>query len=82
MSRNDTLWCRLTPDGSLKMGGHPGNYQAKIEAAIASGKILIRPGEVQDVQVAHDDWCGSFQGKPCNCDPEIRVNGIIVEAEE
>ena len=23
--------------------------------------------------VAHDDWCQHFHGRPCNCDPDITV---------
>jgi hypothetical protein len=25
------------------------------------------------LDVAHDNWCQHFQGRACNCDPDIRV---------
>jgi hypothetical protein len=24
------------------------------------------------VVVMHDDWCGVYAGKPCNCDPIVK----------
>ena len=30
------------------------------------------PGEVNLIDVMHDDWCGVFSGKSCNCNPIIK----------
>ena len=32
------------------------------------------------VTVYHDDWCGIYQGKPCNCDPDIRLKAQVPSA--
>jgi hypothetical protein len=42
------------------------NYHAKV-MALTKG---LQPG-VSSIRVAHDDWCGIYQGKRCNCDPEV-----------
>ena len=48
------------------------NYQTKIAEAISKGNLIIPPaGSVTLLNVYHDDWCGSFQGKPCDCNPDI-----------
>ena len=31
----------------------------------------VRPGEVVQVEVRHDDDCGIFEGRPCDCEPEV-----------
>ena len=28
---------------------------------------------VHHIAICHDDWCGIFKGKPCDCDPEVNV---------
>ena len=28
-------------------------------------------GVLEHVLIRHDSWCGIYNGKPCNCDPEI-----------
>lgn len=38
---------------------------------LATGKL--KPGTVTTVVVAHDDACDCWQGRPCNCDAELRV---------
>ena len=48
-----------------------GNYQAKILASIARGEIDKEPGAVTLIDVNHDEWCAFWNGKPCNCNPEI-----------
>jgi hypothetical protein len=38
-------------------------------------KIGVLPLDVgvHEVMILHDDWCGMFTGKRCNCDPHIRL---------
>jgi hypothetical protein len=37
-----------------------------------SGAIPRTVG-LHQVSVAHDDWCGIFEGARCNCDPDIAL---------
>jgi hypothetical protein len=32
---------------------------------------------VHQVSVSHDDRCGIFTGKRCNCDPAIQIKGSL-----
>jgi hypothetical protein len=27
--------------------------------------------------ISHDDWCGVFEDKRCDCDPEIRLKATV-----
>jgi hypothetical protein len=49
------------------------NYVKKQMAMLAEGLLQVRPGEAQNVEVAHDDDCAIFRGGYCGCDPDIRV---------
>jgi hypothetical protein len=36
-------------------------------------------------QIAHDNWCKIYKGKPCNCNPDISVetdDGLIFLNED
>jgi hypothetical protein len=44
------------------------NYHAKVLALMPQ----LQPG-VNSICVAHDTWCGIYQGKRCNCDPDVRL---------
>jgi hypothetical protein len=48
------------------------NYVVKIQEMWATGALPQHAGYHQ-IDVAHDDWCGVFQGQRCNCDPDIRL---------
>ena len=50
----------------------PPNYVLKLLAMRAEGKLPNKPG-LHHVILAHDDWCGVFKGKPCDCEPEFRL---------
>ena len=45
------------------------NYMKKLLKLQAEGK-LPKVG-VNEVDVAHDDWCQVYRGGYCNCDPDI-----------
>ena len=34
-----------------------------------SGQTLM------NVRVYHDDWCAAYQGRACNCNPDIKWDG-------
>jgi hypothetical protein len=51
----------------------PGNYFEKVQEAIQSNPP--KPGTINHVSIAHDDGCGIFRGKPCDCDPDIELLG-------
>jgi hypothetical protein len=36
-------------------------------------RMGVLPNGVAAVDVAHDPWCGIFEGKRCNCDPDISL---------
>jgi hypothetical protein len=48
------------------------NYVRKIEYLWRTGAIP-REGGLHLLTVWHDDWCGVYQGKRCNCNPDIRL---------
>ena len=31
----------------------------------------VRPGEIVHVEVRHDDGCGIFEDRSCDCQPEV-----------
>ena len=35
------------------------------------------PGSVVHVEVRHDDDCGIWAGRPCDCSPEIETGGRV-----
>jgi hypothetical protein len=30
-----------------------------------------QPGQVIEVNIAHDDWCAHWKGGACNCNPSV-----------
>ena len=52
------------------------NYQIKVRKLIRDGVIKSTPGEVQHIDVKHDDNCSIFKHGPCDCDPDILINGV------
>ncbi len=48
------------------------NYVRKI-ASMAKTGALPRDVGYHQVSVSHDDWCGIFQQRRCNCDPDVRL---------
>ncbi len=53
-----------------------GNYMKKaLEIA------QITPGQISEYTVLHDDWCGFWKRKPCNCDPVFVTHPRRVEEE-
>jgi len=46
-------------------------YASKVLAAIQVHGIA--PGAVQVVHILHDDDCRIFSGRPCTCDPDVRI---------
>lgn len=52
-----------------------GNCYRIIERLIRKGKIKDDPGNIQNVVISHDAWCGIYSAKDCNCNPEIHLNG-------
>lgn len=51
------------------------NYITKIKALITQGKISKEPRTFGFLEVLHDDWCGVFGDRLCDCDPIIKLNG-------
>lgn len=51
------------------MDSNQPNYVKKMQELFDAG--VIKRGDVLNVLVAHDDWCAIYDGKPCNCEPDI-----------
>jgi len=46
------------------------------ETRIVSASMLLKEKHgagLYQPMVAHDNWCKSYKGKPCNCFPDITV---------
>ena len=52
------------------------NYVRKLHYLYRIGVIPQTVG-LHLVSVFHDDWCRSFQGTRCNCDPDIRLKATV-----
>jgi hypothetical protein len=49
-----------------------GNYLKKLHELDLLGKLP----RCCHIDVYHDPWCGSFKGKPCDCDPDVKWQEI------
>lgn len=59
---------------------HPHNYLLKLQWLANSGKYNMTVGSVNNVEIKHDDYCEILSGDGyCNCDPDILLNGSILE---
>jgi hypothetical protein len=61
---------------------HASNHIPAVLSTLGRNAARVRPGTVNEMRVAHDDWCGIFQGRVCNCNPvteliEIEPKGIV-----
>ncbi len=65
-------------DGVLIVGDAPGgNYRAEV---IRQG-LKLPPGRLYHTNIYHDDWCGIWSGRKCNCDPDIVMRPHAAEDE-
>ena len=48
------------------------NYVRKLHYLWRIGAIPREAG-LHHMTIAHDDWCGIFEDRRCNCDPDIRL---------
>jgi hypothetical protein len=53
------------------------NYLTKLRYLWRIG-ALPRTVGVQMVEVYHDGWCGIYQEKRCNCNPDIRLKAAVL----
>ena len=51
------------------------NYKIKINKMIAAGE-LSEGASLTKLEVFHDDLCGIFYGKKCDCDPKIKIDKL------
>jgi hypothetical protein len=51
------------------------NYQKKLVRLQAQGALPVGVG-LYDLAVSHDDWCGSYKGRRCNCDPDLKLTTL------
>jgi hypothetical protein len=64
------LWMTVADQDTPHPTAH--HYHAKVAALMKD----MPPG-VASIRVAHDDWCGVYQGKRCNCDPEVGLEWTL-----
>lgn len=50
-------------------------YLPELARLIHAGLIPTTPGRITPVAVLHDDGCDIFEGRACNCSPEIHHPG-------
>ena len=48
------------------------NYLRKLRYLMRVGALPQAVG-LHQITVYHDDWCGIYQDKRCNCAPDIRL---------
>lgn len=51
------------------------HYEIVLGWLLAEGLITFKAGTVSKLDIQHDDWCGVFDGAPCNCRPAILIDG-------
>ena len=39
-------------------------------------QVASVPGSVVRVDILHDDWCGVFKGRRCDCEPDVKANPV------
>jgi hypothetical protein len=54
------------------------NYYSKLVKLREQGKLPA--GSLNEVDIAHDDWCAIYGGGYCNCDPDITLKARSTEA--
>jgi hypothetical protein len=52
--------------------GEGGEYARRLAKALERG--IIDAGTVANAEIGHDDTCGVFSGRPCDCDPDILIS--------
>lgn len=59
----------------LMVGDNPGgNYVAKIQELSEQHPEILTG--VHHVSVKHNSWCGIFEGRPCDCDVEVKLEAV------
>lgn len=58
------------------------NYVKEMARLFDAG--IIKRGDFLNVLVAHDDWCAIYDGKPCDCEPDIvdAATGKVLNRKE
>ena len=49
------------------------NYTKKLLPIVSA----VPQGTLWDVTCYHDNWCGIYSGRRCNCDPDVVVVPLI-----
>lgn len=53
-----------------------GNYADKLRS------IWTRTQDPAVASIRHDDWCGTFKGRVCDCDPDVLLMRPLDDASE
>jgi hypothetical protein len=46
------------------------NYLKKL----AKLQVSLPPGRVSHAVIRHDQWCAVYQGRACDCDPDVSLH--------
>jgi hypothetical protein len=58
------------------------NYLTKLNRMLAAGQIRLKGTGVHVLDVTHEDWCAIYQGKTCDCDPDVKLRATVVHEAE
>ena len=56
------------------------NSEKKIAELVIQGKLMgLAVGTIAMLEINHEEQCDIRKGGTCDCDPEIKFNGKVVE---
>ena len=55
----------------MNNGNEPA-YMRQLSELCRKGRLPAEAG-VHHIDIYHDDWCASFRGGACDCEPEIKI---------
>lgn len=53
------------------------HYLKPLAELVRQCRDQIKAGQVYETRVAHDAWCGIFDGRACNCNPEVTLFELV-----
>jgi hypothetical protein len=53
------------------------NFLRKLRYLYRLGALPV--GAVHMVDILHDGWCAHFEGRPCDCDPIVKLKYSVAD---
>jgi len=66
----------------IKVNRQPLHYTLRLMAANAA--FPLPPGEVSQAMIHHDHWCAIYEGRDCDCVPDVSIHcggGRVIEVD-